>query len=89
MQSRLPILSFWINLVLLVFRLPGTMVILLIRCYQKLLSPLLGRTCRFHPSCSEYFVLAVRKQGLLIGCWKGICRISRCHPWHPGGYDPP
>lgn len=65
------------------------LVILFVRVYQKLLSPLLGRTCRFHPSCSEYFIRAVRKYGLIVGGWRGICRIGRCHPWNPGGYDPP
>lgn len=72
-----------------ILKLPGQLAILLVRIYQKLLSPLLGRTCRFHPSCSEYFVQAVRTYGLLWGGWKGVCRICRCHPWHPGGYDPP
>ena len=72
-----------------IVRLPGEAVVLLVRCYQKLLSPLLGRTCRFYPSCSEYFILAVRKYGLLAGSWKGIYRVGRCHPWNRGGYDPP
>ncbi|MDG1893715.1 MAG: membrane protein insertion efficiency factor YidD [Fuerstiella sp.] len=70
-------------------KLPGGTVILLVRGYQKLISPLLGRTCRFHPSCSEYFVQAVQKYGLLVGGCKGMRRITRCHPWNPGGYDPP
>jgi uncharacterized protein len=69
--------------------IPGLMVILMVRGYQKLISPLLGKTCRFHPSCSQYFILAVQKYGLVIGSWRGVCRISRCHPWNPGGYDPP
>ncbi len=68
---------------------PAAAVILLIRCYQLTLSPLLGRTCRFHPSCSQYFILAVGKYGLLSGSYRGVGRISRCHPWNPGGYDPP
>ena len=63
--------------------------IFLVRCYQRLLSPLLGRICRFHPSCSEYYILAVRKYGLMRGSWKGVCRICRCHPFHPGGVDYP
>ena len=69
--------------------LPSAIAILLVRCYQVVLSPLLGRTCRFHPSCSQYYILAVRKYGLWAGSWRGFCRIARCHPWHPGGYDPP
>lgn len=70
-------------------RIPIEALVLLVRLYQKLISPLLGRTCRFHPSCSEYFILAIRKYGLLRGGWRGVCRIGRCHPWNPGGYDPP
>ncbi|MEZ6060254.1 MAG: membrane protein insertion efficiency factor YidD [Planctomycetaceae bacterium] len=68
---------------------PGLIVILLIRGYQTFLSPLVGRNCRFHPTCSQYFIEAVRKYGLVIGSWKGIRRISRCHPWNDGGFDPP
>lgn len=68
---------------------PGRICIGLVRLYQKLLSPLLGQNCRFHPSCSHYFIQAVQKYGLLRGGWKGIWRICRCHPWHPGGFDPP
>ena len=60
-----------------------------VRLYQLLLSPLLGRLCRFEPSCSNYFIQAVRKHGPLKGAWRGLCRIGRCHPFHPGGYDPP
>jgi putative membrane protein insertion efficiency factor len=70
-------------------KLPGWFAVFLVRVYQKLISPVLGQTCRFHPSCSEYFVLAVQKYGLLIGGWKGFWRIARCHPWNPGGHDPP
>ncbi len=60
-----------------------------VRCYQVGLRPLLPAVCRFHPSCSEYFILAVRKYGPARGAWKGVGRICRCHPFHPGGYDPP
>lgn len=60
-----------------------------VRLYQILLSPLLGRQCRFEPSCSNYFIQAVHKHGPLKGAWRGLCRIGRCHPFHPGGYDPP
>ena len=69
--------------------LPAATAILLVRCYQIVISPVLGRTCRFHPSCSQYYILSVRKRGLFVGTWKGLCRIARCHPWNPGGYDPP
>ncbi|HEY4234957.1 MAG TPA: membrane protein insertion efficiency factor YidD [Lacipirellulaceae bacterium] len=59
------------------------------RVYQWTLSPLLGRRCRFEPSCSSYFILAVRKYGAVRGTFRGLWRICRCHPFHPGGYDPP
>jgi putative membrane protein insertion efficiency factor len=85
-QISAPTSSRWFERIQLV---PAEIVILLVRCYQLLLSPLLGRTCRFHPSCSQFFILAVRKYGLISGSWRGVRRISRCHPWNPGGYDPP
>ena len=65
------------------------LLIMLVRFYQICLRPLLPPLCRFHPSCSEYFILAVHKYGPVRGAWKGVGRICRCHPWHPGGYDPP
>jgi putative membrane protein insertion efficiency factor len=60
-----------------------------VRGYQYCLRPVLPPACRFYPSCSEYFILAVHKHGPAVGAWKGVCRICRCHPWNPGGYDPP
>jgi len=57
--------------------------------YQRLLSPMLGRNCRFQPTCSEYFRQAVEKHGALRGTCRGIGRICRCHPWSRGGWDPP
>jgi putative membrane protein insertion efficiency factor len=68
---------------------PAFMLVTLVRLYQWLLSPLLGQRCRFYPSCSEYFIGAVRKYGAISGTLRGIWRICRCHPFHPGGYDPP
>ena len=72
---------------------PGRIIIALliglIRVYQYTLSPLLGNVCRFEPSCSVYFIEAVRKYGAVRGACRGIWRILRCHPWNPGGYDPP
>ncbi|MFQ6077618.1 MAG: membrane protein insertion efficiency factor YidD [Thermodesulfobacteriota bacterium] len=59
-----------------------------IRFYQFLISPLLGPTCRFIPSCSQYTIDAIEKYGLLRGMSLGFLRILRCHPFHPGGYDP-
>jgi putative membrane protein insertion efficiency factor len=69
--------------------LPAAGLIGLVRLYQLLISPWFGRVCRFHPSCSNYMIGAVRKHGALKGAWRGILRIGRCHPLHPGGYDPP
>ena len=56
--------------------------------YQYLLSPLLGPSCRFTPSCSVYAIEALRQHGLVRGGWLTIGRLLRCHPWHPGGLDP-
>jgi len=63
-------------------------VLALIRVYQYLFRPLLGAHCRFAPSCSEYAREAVVKHGVLRGLLLAIRRIARCHPYHPGGYDP-
>lgn len=59
-----------------------------IRVYQVCLSPFLGRNCRFTPSCSHYCYEAIELFGPLRGSAKGVWRILRCHPFHPGGYDP-
>lgn len=72
-----------------VLALPAQAAIAVVRVYQWTISPLLGPRCRFEPSCSRYFIGAVQKYGLLRGGAKGVARICRCHPWHPGGYDPP
>ncbi|MDD7511497.1 MAG: membrane protein insertion efficiency factor YidD [Peptostreptococcaceae bacterium] len=63
-------------------------LILIIKIYQKLISPLFPPTCRFYPTCSTYFIQALRKYGPLKGSYLGIKRILRCNPWNPGGYDP-
>ena len=65
-----------------------TIALLLIRFYQKLISPMLPSSCRFFPSCSEYTYQAIEKYGVLRGGWLGVRRVGRCHPWHPGGFDP-
>ena len=64
------------------------LVILGIRIYQRFISPLTGPTCRFYPSCSSYTLTAVEKYGVWRGLWLGLKRLGRCHPFHPGGYDP-
>ena len=63
-------------------------VLALLRVYRYAISPMLGRNCRFVPSCSEYAVEAVERHGALKGGWLAIQRIGRCHPLHPGGHDP-
>lgn len=60
----------------------------LIRFYQRALSPLMGSSCRYYPTCSQYTFEAVEKYGAAQGAWMGLRRICRCHPWHPGGFDP-
>ncbi|MFZ5653849.1 MAG: membrane protein insertion efficiency factor YidD [Pseudomonadota bacterium] len=60
----------------------------LIQCYRWLLSPLFGSCCRFHPSCSAYGMEALREHGALRGSWLLVRRLAKCHPWHPGGFDP-
>ncbi len=60
----------------------------IIRGYQLFLSPVLGNSCRFEPTCSCYTHQAIKKYGAIKGVWLGIRRISKCHPWHEGGYDP-
>lgn len=60
----------------------------LIRGYQVLISPLMLPACRFHPTCSQYALEAIARFGAWRGSWLAMRRISRCHPWHPGGYDP-
>ena len=69
--------------------MPALLLIGGVRLYQIFLSPIFGRYCRFSPTCSHYFIGAVRKYGALRGATRGILRICRCHPFHPGGYDPP
>ncbi|NLY54509.1 MAG: membrane protein insertion efficiency factor YidD [Firmicutes bacterium] len=56
--------------------------------YQQFVSPLLGPSCRFRPTCSEYTIQALQKYGFGKGVWLGLKRISRCHPFNPGGFDP-
>jgi hypothetical protein len=64
------------------------LLLLLIRGYQILISPLLGPNCRFTPSCSHYAMEAIQSHGLIRGSWLSLCRLGRCQPLHPGGYDP-
>lgn len=60
----------------------------LVRIYQYLFRPMLGSNCRFAQSCSDYALEAISRHGALKGLWLAMRRIARCHPYHPGGYDP-
>jgi hypothetical protein len=60
----------------------------LIKLYQYLFRPMLGSNCRFAPSCSDYALEAIGKYGAIKGGWLALRRVGRCHPYHPGGYDP-
>ena len=81
--SPMRVLGIWLE------RSAIALLSLLVKLYQVTISPLLGPTCRFEPSCSRYMVAAWAKFGLVRGTALGVRRLLRCHPWHPGGYDPP
>ena len=66
----------------------GEIFIFPIRLYQWFISPLLGKNCRYEPTCSHYMVGSIREWGLIRGLWMGIKRIGRCHPWGSHGHDP-
>jgi putative membrane protein insertion efficiency factor len=68
--------------------LPRRALVLLIRGYQIAISPALPPSCRFTPSCSQYALEAISRYGALKGSWLAARRLSRCHPFHPGGVDP-
>jgi putative membrane protein insertion efficiency factor len=59
----------------------------LLRLYKQWISPLLPPACRFYPTCSQYAAQALTEHGALRGSWLALCRLARCHPWHPGGVD--
>ena len=62
--------------------------VFLIKIYQFLISPIIGKNCRFNPTCSNYALEALKKHGLFLGMYYSIIRISKCHPWGKSGYDP-
>jgi putative membrane protein insertion efficiency factor len=64
------------------------LIIATLRIYKRWISPLLPSACRFHPTCSEYMMQAVETHGVARGIWMGMRRLSRCHPFHQGGFDP-
>jgi hypothetical protein len=68
--------------------IPKRAALAVIRLYQLTLSPFIGRQCRFHPTCSHYAAEAIANFGVLRGSWLALRRLLRCHPFHPGGFDP-
>ena len=62
--------------------------LLLLRGYQYAVRPLLGANCRFYPSCSDYAKDAIERHGAWRGLWLAVRRVAKCHPYHPGGFDP-
>lgn len=65
-----------------------TIILLLIKGYRRFISPLFPPSCRFQPTCSSYAIEAISNYGTIKGSWLAVTRILRCHPFHPGGYDP-
>ena len=65
-----------------------SVLLAVIRGYQYLLRPMLGSACRFYPSCSDYAREAIERHGAIRGVWLAVKRVGRCHPYHPGGFDP-
>lgn len=63
-------------------------LVMLVRGYQVAISPLLPPSCRYSPTCSQYAIDALRRHGAVKGSWLAVRRLARCHPFHPGGYDP-
>lgn len=68
--------------------MPRLIALALLRFYKRWISPMLPSACRFYPTCSVYAMQAIETYGLLRGTWMGLRRLSRCHPFHQGGFDP-
>ena len=68
--------------------LPAYSMIALVWLYRTAVSPFIGPSCRFEPTCSEYAMEALRRHGFFAGLWLSVKRVGRCHPYHAGGYDP-
>jgi len=81
-------LGYFKKIISFIGRLISRALILIIRLYQIVISPLFPNSCRYYPSCSSYSIQAIKKYGPLKGLLKSIYRILRCNPFSPGGYDP-
>jgi uncharacterized protein len=77
-----------VRIIAIITAMPRTVLILLVRAYQIVLSPLLPASCRYYPSCSTYAIEALERHGALRGGWLTLRRLARCNPFKPGGYDP-
>lgn len=80
--------AYFKNIYRLIGKAVTELILFLIWFYQKIVSPLKPPVCRYYPSCSQYFYEAVKTKGIAKGCFLGIKRVLRCHPFHAGGYDP-
>lgn len=69
-------------------RIPVFLALGVIRFYRRFISPVKPATCRFYPTCSQYALESLEKHGIIVGTCKAVVRILKCHPFHPGGYDP-
>lgn len=78
----------WHSMLRWLVSIPAQLLIALIKAYRLILSPWIGRACRFEPTCSMYTQQAIEQFGAIKGIWLGARRIGRCHPWCEGGYDP-
>lgn len=70
-------------------RIPARFTVWCIRQYKRWISPLLGDICRFYPSCADYAIAVIDSHGMIRGGWLALKRLSKCHPYHPGGIDEP
>ncbi|MHB8155817.1 MAG: membrane protein insertion efficiency factor YidD [Desulfocucumaceae bacterium] len=71
-----------------IINLPVYGAVGLIKLYRKFISPIKPPTCRFYPTCSQYAIESLERYGIIVGAFKALFRILKCHPFHPGGYDP-
>lgn len=73
---------------MIIKRLPVSLALGMINIYRKFISPVKPHTCRFYPTCSQYAAEALQRHGIIKGTFMAVIRILKCHPFHPGGYDP-